>query len=137
MPPCWYTAINLFHMEKRFNKTTLTNPQRREIINLQQQGAQEVHGCRRIRVFNSLAIKGIVIKKEQTTYRLAPGWDKIDVSFDLKGPRGPRGAEYNEQYERRCRPGWNIVPEVKVNARPPAHYSNVSREEYIDKILNG
>lgn len=123
-------------MEK-FNKKSLTAPQRREVIFLQAHKVAQVQGCRRVRVYNELLKKGIVIQQGDRSFRLAGAWQGVDVSFESRGPRGPyQGeSEYNPEYIARWKPNEMSIP-TSTTRRAPAQYSNTTREQLIDQLLN-
>lgn len=108
---------------------TLTPVQRQLIADLQVKGIVKVAEPKAMAVYRRLVTLGAAIWEplSKNEFRIAEGWEAVDVSFQRREPRGPYTAE-------------DFLPFVpdppkKILVRPPAVYSNRSQNDIIDHVL--
>lgn len=123
------------------NVKDLSYPQRREIYLMQQNGPVYICDCRRSRIYNLLVKQGICEEVSTRTYSLTEGWRKIDVGYEPPKPLKRSLDDYSPSYANKLRTMHSIGVDKKDKDQPRkiprfTEYSNISREQHVDRILN-
>jgi len=117
----------------------LSKAQRREILLMQEKGEVEATSAPQKRVYNLLERFGVVVRIDSGNvrrfYQLAPAWK--DVNLASPKPRKPALYRPRPEPEKIDLKALGLLPDPpKKRQRPPAEYSNRTREQIIDDILN-
>lgn len=116
----------------------LSNIQRTVITRLQLEGMMVPRDHRELRVLKILDVWGVVTPAPEgcleNAWMLKDIWKEIDVSRPKRRPRGPYRSVTKDIRPPDEKPSTADKPKDFV--RPPSVYSNVSREQLMDRILN-